>query len=265
MPTISPQASRALAGARITGTQLVLVEPLDRKTYLEVNVILEVLGGSWSRKAKAHLFEADPGEELAAVLMDGEWVDPKKEMSFFATPPALADYLASHAGIAELAESDWVLEPSAGCGALVEAIVRANPGVWVQAVEPDEPRANLIVYRPCIFVARQRFEDFTPVVGGAPRSYAAVVMNPPFTLPKQPSVWITHVLRALEMLELGGRLVSVVPASFGFRTDAKHTALRALVEEHGGWEPLADDAFKASGTGVRTAMIWIEKGRGSHV
>ena len=55
---------------------------LDRKTYLEVNKVLEALGGKWNKKHKAHIFETDPTpqftkaveEKQVVIHTEGIWV-----------------------------------------------------------------------------------------------------------------------------------------------------------------------------------------------
>ena len=37
---------------------------LDRKVYLEVNKVLECLGGKWDRKSKSHIFESDISDRI---------------------------------------------------------------------------------------------------------------------------------------------------------------------------------------------------------
>lgn len=53
-------------------------EQLDRKTYLAVNKCLSNIGGKWNRKAKGHVFDHDPSDDLDSMLLTGETVDMKK-------------------------------------------------------------------------------------------------------------------------------------------------------------------------------------------
>ena len=61
-----------------------------RKLYTEVNAALEALGGTWNRKARAHVFEQDPADALDRVLVDGGFHDVKRDLDQFFTPPELA-------------------------------------------------------------------------------------------------------------------------------------------------------------------------------
>jgi len=67
---------------------------LDRKTYLNVNKVLECLGGKWNRKLKAHVFESfSISEAIDDVLLTGKVIDKKKEFQFFETPPNIVSQL----------------------------------------------------------------------------------------------------------------------------------------------------------------------------
>ena len=84
--------------------------------------------------------------------------------------------------------------------------------------------------------------------------YDRVVMNPPFSRQAD----IMHVLHALQFLKPGGLLVSVMAASVTFRENKLTTDFRATVEARGGYiEPLPENSFKASGTGVNTVLAAI--------
>ena len=48
------------------------------------------LGGQWNRKAKAHVFETNPGDLISEIIDPGEVTDLKEEFQFFQTPIDLA-------------------------------------------------------------------------------------------------------------------------------------------------------------------------------
>ena len=96
-------------------------EQLERKLYQKVAKALQLIGGKWTGgKTQAFVFPHDPTELLGRVVAEGR-VNLKKEFQFFATPPKLADYLVE---LAELKLGQEILEPSAGQGAVVLAILR---------------------------------------------------------------------------------------------------------------------------------------------
>ena len=83
-------------------------------------------------------------------------------------------------------------------------------------------------------------------------------MNPPFG--RGGALAMDHVERAAAMLAPGGRLVAVVPESCHFRSDRRHVAFRAFVDDHGGhWIDLPPDTFRPSGTTVKTRLVVLHR------
>lgn len=260
MARIDITALEALEGVVVDGQAVRLTSgQLDRKVYLEVNKVLERLGGRWDRRARAHLFDQDPAASLAAVLAFGDMpADPRKDEGYFATPPDLADRLVhAFTNVDALSYRARVLEPSAGTGPLVDAIHRVSYGdVYVVAVEPNADRAAKIAVADEVHVST--LEDYRST---CPDLFEAVVMNPPFALPGRPCAWIDHVWLAYDLLAPGGLLTSIAPAGLKFRQDTRYVDLRARLadDERSGYALLPDDSFKASGTGVRTCVLWLVK------
>jgi len=237
-------------------TQVQITAQLDRRLYTKVNTVLEACGGKWSRKHKAHVFESDPSVLIEAVLATGE-VTTAQDRGFFATPPGLAQYLVQMA----VSPSDIVLEPSAGEGALIEACLGQRVR-HVVAVEYDEQRrkklaANIRAIHDWSWVSLADERDFMDYAPDEP--FDAVVMNPPF-LRVGKGDHLDHVRHAFDLLAPGGRLASVLPSSVTFRDDKRYREFRAWVDKHGGEiEPLPDRSFKASGTGVNTVTLRMER------
>lgn len=248
-----------LSTARIDGAAVSIDTPLDRAEYVAVNKVLEAVGGKWNRKAKAHLFPTDPAAALGEFLTGGS--APKHARTaegYVATPTELAAKIVSeHTRIAGLAAGSAVLEPSAGDGAFVRAIAAANPSVRVTAVEPSAERLGSFPDVGNVDRCAQTFETFAEQNPDA--RFDAVVMNPPFAVPGQPTIWIDHVRLAFDLLSHGARLTAIVPAGALFRADRRHTAMRELIDAHGGVRELPDAAFRSSGTDVRTAILWLDK------
>jgi SAM-dependent methyltransferase len=246
-----------LADTQLDGRHLRITQRLDRDEYLAVNKVLTNLGGTWSRGAKAHVFDHDPSEALREVIAGGQLPgEPAKTEGYVATPPELAKHLvACH--LDELPHAAAVLDPSAGTGALVRAVAEAHPDAAVTAVEPNEHRAAAITGLDTVAVRVTTFEDYA--TEAAAGGFDAVVMNPPFSVPADRTCWIEHVRLAWRMLAPGGRLVAIAPAGYVFREDRRHRAVRGLIEAHGGHAELPDDAFHGSGTGVRTVVLCADK------
>jgi hypothetical protein len=65
-----------LSQAEISGKSLTLQERLDRNLYDRANRVLEAIGGWWSRKASAHIFEADPTDTIETMILTGKFPGP---------------------------------------------------------------------------------------------------------------------------------------------------------------------------------------------
>lgn len=254
---ISEQVLCVLRNASVEGSNIRLNSPqLDRKLYLQVNEVLERLGGKWNRKLRAHTFEFDPGELLEQVLLTGD-MPRKNPLAFFRTPPAPADRTARRARLDLLAPGDALLEPSAGDGALLDAAMPyLVPGVDVDAVELDPGRAQKLRDKG-YKVHEQDFLSFVPRPPN--RKYHAIIMNPPFAVEADPDAYITHIEYAWSLLADGGILVAIAPPGFVFNSKSRCKQFKAFVEEFGGWEELDDKSFHESGTDVRTVLICLEK------
>lgn len=240
-----------LATAEVDGLVVRLPTELERATYLAVNKVLEGLGGAWNRKAKGHVFIADPREAIEHALIEGSFTDPDQLHQFFETPPDVAAELVR---LAKVKPGMRVLEPSAGRGAIVHAM--ADWGVTVDAVELD------LRHRDSLLAALNRTgtrgssyfgSNFLNLFPWA--TFDAVVMNPPFANGRD----VAHVTHALKFLKPGGRLAAVMAAGVMFRMDAATRTFRETWLARGGiFTPLPDGAFKASGTHVRTVIASIQ-------
>lgn len=234
----------------------------DRRVFAQVGRTLERLagGGRWDRKVLAYVYQRDPREDLERVT--GSRVIPTpcatrdKELSYWATPPALARELVD--GL-PLGPGHRVLEPSAGDGALVRAVRERYPDARVTAVEPDWGRWMVLCHQfgeyptDVIVWPTSTFEDY--VVAAAGVQFDAVVMNPPFTLPGRRYAWAEHLMMAWDLLAPGGQLRAIVPASLEYGRQRLIAAARDMIEASGSWRKAPDGAFRASGTGVHVLIV----------
>ncbi len=226
---------------------------LDRESYLSVGKVLASLGGAWDRRSKAHVFgNGVDARSLVEGATNSGVVSRKsedQEFGHFPTPDFLARQLVSLAGVER---GDRVLEPSAGDGAIVLALQDA--GAVVVAVERHPGRRETLlrsVLKSRDSLAQEDdFLRYRPV----PRLFSRVVMNPPF-LCCGDGDHLDHVRYAYSLLEPGGRLVAVMPASVSFRTDRRHAAFRAWYLGVGSADALPDGSFRESGTDVRVVVL----------
>lgn len=184
----------------------------------------------------------NPFEAMRRALKVGVTAVAVPEL--FVTPAPLAERVVDEA---DIQPGDRVLEPSAGLAALAKA-ARARGG---DVVCVDVAPAMTSALRREGFTTHEGdFLAMTPAVLG---TFGKVVANPPF------SDDIGHVLHAWTFLQPGGRLVAVMSAGVEFRSGRKALAFRAFVKEHGTMGRLPSGSFQASGTGVETVLVVLDK------
>ena len=236
-----------LKDATLSGNELRLDAPLERKQYEKVKKVLVGIGGPWNRTKKAHVFEEDVWGVLSDVLTTGHYFDSKKALEFFETPPDLVDELLDAAGVG--ANMD-VLEPQCGKGAIVERLLKRNCKSVV-AVEIDKDRAEYTrdqyAGEPLTVIQ----DDFLDMDSRLP-FFDAVVMNPPFSRGKD----IDHFRMGFRFLRHRARIASIMSAGVVFKQDRKTLEFRRWLDDnHGEIRRLPEGSFKVSGTGVNTVMV----------
>lgn len=278
---ISNEVITELSALVITNNCASIVKQLDRKLYLKVNEVLEACGGKWDRKAKAHVFEADPTDLLALAISTGSVVT-HKDVGFFATPTSLAKRLVE---MAEIKPGMTVLEPSAGEGAIAVEIMKADAYVYCIERDPKRRLRLAACLGDLLGDLRYAAPSKTPNIGDpyalanytirveqsnpdglsdfmdyeAEEPFDATVMNPPF-LKVGKGDHLDHVMHAFGMLAPGGVLVSVLPSGVEFRTDKRHIRFRMWLAEHSGeLTKLPEGSFAESGTNVNTCVVKVRR------
>ena len=185
------------------------------------------------------IFDYDPSPILEA-LCQGIEVNMKKDYHFFATPPEGCDFILQ----AARPMGQRVLEPSAGHGALAQAIIEFAQGNTVDCVELHPVNRNVLKKKGFNLVGKD-FLDFQPT-----ELYDRVIANPPF------KDYHDHFWHMLECVKPGGDVWLYVPASIEFKQDKKTARIREYLEKHDG-EILnvPQGTFKSSGTMVNTRII----------
>jgi len=241
-----------LQRADVAGRTIVVREPLDRSTYVRVNAAIEGLGGKWSRKDRAHVFPVDVAELLAGMIDSGEYTDRKKSLQFYPTPAALAARM-----VAEARLCDWsnVLEPSAGTGAIINALPRKIGSLTAVEIDPDNARSLRSAVGEAATPTTIVEGDFLAWAAIAVDRYDAIIMNPPFSNGQDAE----HVQAAHRLLAPGGTLVAVLSDGPFYREDRRSAAFRAFL----GALPhttslLPQDTFRSSGTSVSTRLVTID-------
>lgn len=220
---------------------------LERKLYQDVAKSLNLIGGKWvGGKIYGFVFNSDPTELLKQIAC-GEKRNLKKEYQFFETPSELADKLVV---LADLKKDDVVLEPSAGQGAIIEAILRSNINCQVLAIELMEE--NSLILNKKGFV--HDVGDFLTIPNQP--IYDKIIANPPFSNNQD----IDHIKHMYELLKWGGKLVSITSEHWKNSKNKKETEFRNWLHEvNANIENIPKGTFKKSGTDVGGIIITITK------
>lgn len=145
-------------------------------------------------------FSYDPKSILLEIKRSG-CIPEYKSHQYYPSPENIArDAVA----MANIKDGDFVLEPSAGQGAIAEQIRAAHPLSFLQCVEISRLHCEILKQKG-FEVVNADFLEFNPE-----RKCDKLVMNPPFSDGRA----IDHVKHGFDMLTDDGVLVSVLPASF---------------------------------------------------
>lgn len=236
-----------LKGCTVKGNIVKLPdEQLDRKLYLEVANSLKLIGGVWRGKPTfGFVFPQDPTELLEKVA-GGEKKNLKKEYQFFETGSNEADRIVA---LAEINESHFILEPSAGQGAIIKAIQRVIPECDVWYYELMDVNITFLRKIPH---AKYLGTDFLK----CDRKFDRIIGNPPFSKNQD----IIHIRKMYECLKPGGRLVSIASKHWQMSNNKKETEFREWLDEvNAEVQEIEAGAFKKSGTMISSVIIIINK------
>ena len=163
----------------------------------------------------------------------------------FQTPVPIATHLAELLDLKSMPRPFRMLEPSAGLGRLLDALLPYDPAM-VQAVEIATPLCAEL-YRQDRAKVNLHQRDFLTMTPGDTGFFDAVIMNPPFHMRSD----IKHLLHALTFLKPGGKLAAICMAG-----PHREAQLRPLASK---WISLDPATFAETGTRIQTAMLLITK------
>lgn len=172
----------------------------DKATRKAAEEVLEALGGVKVNRDGSHhwQFDYEPLATIHGVAASGR-IPNQKSHQFYPTPEDVAQLAIEYASEGDRA-GQW-LEPSAGQGGLVKFM----PVGRTTAVEISPLHCEIIKKSiSCDDVICADFMEWKPC-----RNFARVVMNPPYSEGR----WQAHTERAAGLVEAGGRLVAILPAS----------------------------------------------------
>lgn len=170
---------------------------------------------------------------------------------FFPTPAGIADEMVL---MARVEPGMLVLEPSAGSGAIADAIRRGCPQAHIAVIEWNYGLRDLLKLKGYDVIGDDFMEYYTTQNGVD--GWHRIIMNPPFEQQQD----IDHVRHAYDCLKAGGRLVAIMGESGFFRDNRKSREFREWLDELGYDEVrLESGAFAESGTQVAARIIVLDK------
>ncbi len=213
---------------------------LDRELYLEVKAIIESYGYKYVAGAKKRFEKKDANavEDLKNMINGVSIVDAQKKYDFYPTPEKIvnmAQKWLNHDGIGR------ILEPSCGLGNLVSGLEN-----FVDAIELNPDCINELNNKN-IKVIHDDFDTFESTM-----KYDYIIMNPPFSKYRDAK----HILKAYDMLNVGGTLIAVASGGLMTRNDKISKQVTSLINDS---FKFSDKEFKNVGTNIDTILIKIIK------
>ena len=219
----------------------------NKKSYADAKKWIEEAGGSWTGgKVQGFTFPFN-AERVFSILHEGKRCNLQQDFQFFATPPSVADWLVSLVGVSA---DDKILEPSAGTGAIVDAILRSCPECNVDCFElMPENQEQLVAKQGVNLIG----EDF---LQSQVTDYTRIIANPPFSGNQD----VNHVLEMYSRLAPGGMVAAIMSRHWMFAAESTCQKFRDFLKEvNADTYEIDAGEFKSSGTGIATVAVVIKK------
>jgi predicted RNA methylase len=260
-------------------------EPVDARLLrrlMEIETGLADASGGWAMRSAydalelaqalfvcgpdCPVFSGTAGEILdrliafaAALPVQSSRSERQVALQQFSTPLPLA-WIASLA--AQPRSGDLLLEPSAGNGLLAAPAARSGTRLILNELDSDR-RASLAEAFPHAVIEGHDAELIDDALPAALRP-SLVLMNPPFARSsgrgEDRHAAARHLLSALARLSPSGRLVAIMPESFGESGSQRELRSRAAGKAALRLDILvAPGAFARHGTGVAVRLVVYDK------
>lgn len=238
----------------IVDSEFLVVKPVEEMTdaeYDKIKPVIEKAGGHWREKYKGFVFKTDTSHKEA-------YTEDKEKNQFFPTPYSVVKRMIILSGMKNMSKclSPKVLEPSAGRGAILDAI-KKQCNAKIYAVEPNEENLYTLQKKGYYMAEQRTFEEWAKQNENQKNSFNYVLMNPPFSQSRD----VLHTMLAYEFLKDGGTLVAVVSENSLYYENEHSKKFRDwLYEVDAHIEDVPYGSFKESGTTIDTVLIKITKG-----
>lgn len=244
---LTKEQIQILLDGKLEENSFYLQGQLERKQYTDINKVLETIWLKWNRWKKAHIADItweELKESIEYICDTGEvetLQETVKKFQYFPTPENLASYVVE---LANIQDKDFILEPSAWQGAIINKI---KNWVWyITAIEINKDNYNILQNKVEFEVLNMDFLEYST------KKFNKIIMNPPFSKNKD----VKHILHAYSLLKKWGRLVSIASSMIQHKETKLHEELKCLNPEY-----IEIDAgtFKDSGTMVNTVIVVLDK------
>jgi predicted RNA methylase len=159
-----------------------------------------------------------------AIIQERE---KKAQLQQYFTNPKLANYLIEYSEIEFNNNKLNLLEPTAGQGALLDAIIETNKDMSIDLVEIDEDNRDILKKYNNNFINLQNQGNFLKYMTS--QRYDYIFMNPPFHLKRSENAILKRdvydydfVKRAFSFLKVGGTLCAIVSKKWSFFENGQH-------------------------------------------
>ena len=219
----------------------------NKKSYADAKKWIEEAGGSWTGgKVQGFTFPFN-AERVFSILHEGKRCNLQQEFQFFATPPEVADWLVSLVGVSA---DDKILEPSAGTGAIVDAILRSCPDCNVDCFELMPENQEQLIKKDGVNLIG---EDF---LQSQVNGYTRIIANPPFSGNQD----VDHVIEMYNRLSPGGMVAAIMSKHWQFASEKKCVEFRSFLKDTDAKVlDISAGEFKSSGTNIPTSVVLIKK------
>lgn len=172
------------------------------------------------------------------------------DQDFYPTPPEVIEYILSQTDVS----GRTVLEPSAGNGAIVDALFQAGANQVIACEK--HPELRKIVESKCMIIS----DDFLAVQSQHISHIDQIIMNPPFSADEK------HILHAYNVAPEGCKIIALCNANT-LKNDRylSRKELKQLIKSYGYWEELGS-CFRYADrkTDVPIALVVIQKPSGNY-
>ena len=230
--------------------KIIVLQPAKQLTDDEYNKIkknMEQMGTHWRERFHGFTIPLSSFKQIHNT-------DEKEKLGFYPTPSTLAEKMVNKLTIKSINDIK-VLEPSAGNGALLDALSKKlNTKLFNHvAVEVNEGSYNILKDKS-YNVVRQTFEEFCNE--NKSQKFTHIIMNPPFNNQND----IKHVRLAYEKLEEHGELIAIISEnSLFYDTEETRQFNEWLDTINYSIESIEEGSFAESGTMIDTVMLKITK------